>query len=213
MFYGGFLYYVNNFVSVTADESKVNVKNIQTVDIKQKIEKISQNKAFRYIQDILVKSGIEDSLLAVQNQRLSLEFEASYDKSFELLYILENHFRIFSFSLSSKNGLLITEILLDTRYLFNANQAVKKDLQRFNPFYDKTIKVTPEVKIEKKEESFQVPAFQIDAILGDEILIDQQWYQAGESIQGNTIIQIQKDRVILKNSTNQKNFYIKYNNK
>lgn len=207
--YGGILYYLDNFFYLENKKDK-EVQTIQTINISQKIQPIYQDKALKYLQNKLVDLKIENSSLVVQDQQLALEITTTYKKAFTLLSILENHIQIESFSIVSKKKLLNLQLLLDTKYMFNINETNRYYIKQSNPFYYQKENIEKEdLKLKAK---FQAPTFQINAILGDEVLIDQQWYQLEESIQNNKIIKIEKDRVLFKNSTNQKTFYIKYHN-
>jgi hypothetical protein len=207
IFYGGVLYYVDHFVSFKNKKIIDEIRNTQLLNLTQKIDTIPYNKVLQYVQNRLVILDINNFSLIVQNQQLSLEFQTEYKKCMEFISILEKHFKIISLSIYPKKSFLKVQMVLDTRNIYNKNDLKRKSIEFFNPFYFQ--KEIPKM-IEKQEKSFTVPTFQIDGVLADEVLVNQQWYQLGESVQNNQIIKIEQDRVLFKNKMTQKTFYKNY---
>lgn len=209
--YGGVLYYVDSFYSFD-QEKKLKQQTLKNIDITNKIDISTQSEALQYIQDKLIVCNIDNSSIVVQNsQKISLEFISAYKNSFKLLSTIEKYFKILSLSIVPKEQLLEVQLVLDTKYIFDKNMTKHLPNSLEDPFYYKKEKIK-EVIVEKKEETFKIPKYQVDGILGDEVLINQQWYLKGDVIENNKVLDIKNNTIFFQNIINKKQFEIKYDN-
>lgn len=207
--YGGVLYYFENFYSFD-QEKKIKQQTLKNINIANKIDSSLQSEVLHYIQKKLISLNIDNSSVVVQNSnKISLEFTSGYKNSFELLSMIQKHFKVLFLSVVSKEQLLEVQIVLDTQYIFDKNMTKPLSISLKDPFYYKKEKIK-KVIIQQKKEIFTIPKYQVDGILGDEVLINQQWYIKGDMIEDNKIMDIKNNTIFFQNITNKKQFEIKY---
>lgn len=157
---------------------------------KEKLEKATPKNIVRFLEDKIELYKISLQTINIRQKLIYLEVSGSLENYFLFLQKLQTHLEIVKFTLSQDTKGIPFKIVINSEYFFN-----KKLLNK-------------EFTMSHSTSSPKIPKIKIDAIVDDEVMIEDQWYKKGTSFNLYTITEVDKNRVILKDLQSKQVFTI-----
>lgn len=181
---------------VFIEEKQKKVQHDKSVSIKSLADKIvikHDKFIFEYIENELGKEDILIDSISAGKQTISLDISGSFRVIMSVLHELESHLIIeeFVFSKSElKDNMVQIRVVFLNHYFINQNKISNKIKNIINPFESNTTNIMTKIQP-------QIKPILIDAIIGDEVLIEDIWYKKDESYLDYKIVKIEKTFVKL----------------
>lgn len=173
-------------------ESKTTTKvaqKINTQEIKKRnFIKKEKNQVASVIYEKAKEFDAQVVSLQFLSDSISTNIEASYENSMDILGYINTHFNIHKISLSKKEKSYALNLVFKSSYIFNTDKNYIAYENIPNPFNTKY----------KKESNKQ---FTLNAIVSNNVFINNKWYKINDKIKGYEIVQILPNSVKLKNNT------------
>ena len=164
---------------------------LKTKKNNQKIIRLTNNEVIHYIDEISIQKRLRIIESKIIKHSISIVAQGEYSEIITFLNTLQNHFLIQKFQISDENDFIELSISINTKFFYTNVENHISTLA--NPFFQDKIKEKKDTvqKIEKD--------FDITAILGDEVLIEDKWYDLKDQIFEYKISIINENSVVFTN--------------
>lgn len=162
---------------------------------------ITHNELVSFVYQALEKYQIETfTLHSKEKGYVILEVQSEYNSNINLVALLQKYLAILFFSIEPYESQTILKLHLKRDGLLMAKPKIENIVQKnFQSPFD-----TPFKRTQQKPLSQSLPPITIDAIIGDEILVQGDWYQKNQMVNGYKVVSIDHNRVTFLHKETQK---------
>jgi hypothetical protein len=170
----------NTKIKVQIKKEQTKIKNLKTKQ--KKFTKLDILKSYEKLAKSL---EIDISNIEFTKNYIELDFQGEYKNTINFFYTIDRINNIVSFSLEYKDGKLFIKSLLKSK-IFN-------DINSLSIAYENDI-ANPFVKLSISKDNIYSKS---KAIIGDWVMLDNDWYTIGDKYKKYIIKKIYKDYILL----------------
>lgn len=153
-----------------------------------KLKNYTIEKSIHLLEEKISTYRLTTEKIKIEQNNIIINTSGSLSNLISFLEKIKLHFIIYSFKIFTKENKSFLTCTIKGTYLFN-NNLINKE---FEPIKETKTTITPTQPI------------LIDAIIGNEVFIDEIWYKVGQIYTNHEIITINKNQITLKNLTTKK---------
>jgi len=163
--------------------------NFITIE-KNKLETTTSSKIVRFIENKIELYKVTLHNIDIKKRLISIRVSGKAKDILSFLQKMQIHLDLISFELLQEKEDLVFHLVVDSEYFFNKELLSKE-------FFSHT-----------KAQKIKKPHIKLEAIVDNEVLINDIWYKKGASYKSYQIINIEKNFITLKDTQSQKSFKV-----
>ncbi|MEA3288977.1 MAG: hypothetical protein U9Q04_02250 [Campylobacterota bacterium] len=172
--------------------------NTKLKQLEQKIDKTTQGIVFVKIEQTLQLYNIKTKKIQFDKNNCSLDIEGKLSDIMNFLNYLSIHFNINTIKIHKEQNTIVSSLTLNTKYIYNEKRKIQNINNIPNPF-----------SLKRSYTNYKNRTnFKINAILDNEVYINQNWYKTNDKIEGYVIKNISPNGISLENIKNKKLLYL-----
>ncbi|MEA3352996.1 MAG: hypothetical protein U9Q33_04160 [Campylobacterota bacterium] len=168
-------------------------------ELKRKITKKEQNLIFRVIEENIQQYQINTKYIKFNNKLCSLSLEGKFQNILNFLNYISKHFKITQLKIYKQDKILLCDIELNITYFYDPYIKIAMIENTPNPFSQK----------KRTNNTYRKTAYTLNAVIKDELFINNKWYKTGDKIDNYIIKDAHSDNVILEHIKNKKLLHLK----
>lgn len=194
MILGLILYFIKNSAQADNTVATYSLEKKKILPDATKITQVKTNEMIKLIETLITYYAIELDSLNVNDKTLDMSFICKEEKVMPLLKKLKLHFDIEFYKISRTNAKISLIVKIKSKYFFHKNLFNKEY------FYK---------KVRKKSQVFTIVP---EAIINNNVLIENNWYRVGDTLHSFVIRSISDELVVLFDKKNQVIKKVRVNN-